>query len=116
MPFEEFADHPKVQAQYLEGLPQYDVVLPVKGSPPIPVFLGQISVDAAESIMETRRLAWNAEQEFSVLQPTEWINVGYVSESIGITAYFQYRLPGWSYNPTQWSNWPTTPPIITDVP
>jgi hypothetical protein len=116
VPFEDLQNHPYINSMYEDGTLRYNITVPVKGTPLIPVFLGNITINAAEAIMEAKRVEFNLHQEESVLKPATWVNVGYVVDAAGLTAYFQYQMPEHAYAPAQWNNWPTTPPVQTDVP
>lgn len=119
MPFVDLVTHPVIVAQYAQGssIFQYDIELPVKGAELQYDILGVIDAATAQQIMEARKAAFEAEQAAALFNPVTWINIGYVIDADSILyAYYQFKLPDHSWNPQEWSNYPTCPPEYTDVP
>jgi hypothetical protein len=116
VPWVDLISHPRVVGMYADGTVQYDVPdLPVKGQAPLSVSLGVVSEEAAEIQMNARRDAFNAHREANELEPVEWINIGYVVDGNGLTAYYQLKSVVWNYTPGQvWTNWPVVPKVMAD--
>lgn len=113
--FTQLPGHPKAIGMYLQGPLQYNIDLPVKGVDVIPIFFGFVTHDEMDARVDVLQAAFTADQEASQINPVKWVNVGYVEDATGLTFYHQYQYPEPQFDPQQWSNWPTEPPVYTDA-
>ena len=116
MAFIDLVDHPTSHAgQYLDGRTfQWSIPLPVVGADLQSAFLGNVTILEAQTEMDKRKAAFEAHQAESLINPGTWVNIGYVIDVSGLTAYFQYKLPLWKFDSTQLTSWPDLPEVYED--
>lgn len=110
-------NHPIAAGQFQDSgiAVSYNIQVPVVGQWMTPVLLGNVTPQQADTIMSQRAADYNSDQAENVFNSITYIPVGYVVDSTGLTAYFQYLPPGYVYNPMYWVSWPTLPAVVAPV-